>query len=98
MFGLTRKQVRYIVNGFNEVDDGNNLVSHSRDLKPGESSVEKLLQSLRDKGFGHCVLYNQRNTGTRVSESVMVSSPPKDVVVNEIFGPQERGNRNLYTR
>jgi hypothetical protein len=54
---LTRKQVRYI-NGFNEVDDCNHLVSHSRDLKPGESSVDKLLQSLRDKGFGHCVLYN----------------------------------------
>jgi hypothetical protein len=82
---IPRSPVRYI-NGFHEVDDDNNLVSNSQDLIPSESSVDKLLQSLWDKGFGHYVLYHQRKPGS-APESVMVAVGRLMVLSIRILSP-----------
>lgn len=87
---IPRSQVRYI-NGFQNTSEN---ASHDniRRLLPGESSVDKLLKSFKDKGLDHCVLYHQvrrhrRNEEEQVDKDhLMTEDVAEEVVVNETFG------------
>ena len=86
---IPRSQVRYI-NGFqntsNNPDHGNN-----RQLEPGVSSVDKLLKSLKDNGYDHCVLYHhvkkkQLLVNEQIVDDPLIVDGVDQVVVNETFG------------
>ena len=88
---IPRSQVRYI-NGFQNTKN-NPEHDNVRRLEPGESSVDKLLKSFREKQFDHCVLFHhvkqrsQSDEGEEVhtiaGDSLVVPNTVDDVVLNE---------------
>lgn len=86
---IPRSQVRYI-NGFQNTTN-NPEHDNVRRLEAGESSVDKLLKSFREKQFDHCVLFHhvpQRREASEgdvniVADSLVVPNVVHDVVLNE---------------
>jgi hypothetical protein len=64
---IPRSQVRYI-NGFRDDTESNPESNNSRQLLPGESSVDRLIQSLRNRGFAHCLLYHHKKPSAPVQK------------------------------
>ena len=86
---IPRSQVRYI-NGFQNTTN-NPEHGNVRRLEPGESSVDKLLKSFREKQFDHCVLFHhvsqrsQSHEGNvhTIADSLVVPRGVDDMVLNE---------------
>lgn len=102
---IPRSQVRYI-NGFRSPSNDDPDLDNYRHLLPGESSVDKLLKSLRDRGCDHCVLYHHVNRkslegnaveqgndagGTLFPVEMETDVVHDDVVLNETFGADHTG-------
>jgi MULE transposase domain len=93
-YAIPRSQVRYM-SGFQR--NPNNAGSGQRGRDSGESSVDSLLKSLKQKGYDHCILYhhvkkdasNLTEDDTGVPAVVAgdgIVCPREEVMVNETFG------------
>ena len=87
---IPRSQVRYI-NGFQNTTNNPEHHDNVYRLEPGESLVDKLLKSFREKQFNHCVLFrhisqrSQSHEGDvhKIADGLVVPIGVDDVVLNE---------------
>jgi hypothetical protein len=93
---IPRSQVRYI-NGFRTSSDNTDHDNHTRQLEFGVSAADKLLKSLKNKGYDHCVLYHHVRGLEPVDHRLGIGEEPlgidngtggSEVMINESYGAE----------